>query len=113
MMTSGMARSPARVLAVYVSLGASSGHLLTASVMSAPAALLMAKLMLPEKEKSETAHDVPMRVERTAQNSIDALCRGASDGLTLSLNVMAMLIAFVAVVPWPITYLAFCSGLLA
>jgi concentrative nucleoside transporter, CNT family len=54
--------------------------------------------MLPEKEKSETAHDVPMRVERTAQNSIDALCRGASDGLTLSLNVMAMLIAFVAVV---------------
>jgi CNT family concentrative nucleoside transporter len=98
LMTSGMATIAGGVLAVYVSLGASSGHLLTASVMSAPAALLVAKLMLPEKEKSETAHDVPIRIERTTQNGIDALCRGAADGLTLSLNVMAMLIAFVAVV---------------
>ena len=97
LMTSGMATIAGGVLAVYVSLGASR-DLLTASVMSAPAALLVAKLMLPEKEKSETAHDVPIRIERTTQNGIDALCRGASDGLTLSLNVMAMLIAFVAVV---------------
>lgn len=98
MMTSGMATIAGGVLAVYVSLGASSGHLLTASVMSAPAALLIAKIMLPEKEKSETAYDAVIRVERTATNSIDALCRGASDGLMLSLNVVAMLIAFVAVV---------------
>jgi concentrative nucleoside transporter, CNT family len=98
MMTSGMATIAGGVLAVYVSLGASSGHLLTASVMSAPAALLIAKIMLPEKAKSETAHDVPIKIERVATNSIDALCRGASDGLMLSLNVFAMLIAFVAVV---------------
>ena len=98
LMTSGMATIAGGVLAVYVTLGASSGHLLTASVMSAPAALLVSKLMLPEKEKSQTAHDVPLQIERTARNSIDALCRGASDGLSLSLNVMAMLIAFVAVV---------------
>ncbi len=98
MMTGGMATIAGGVLAVYVSLGASSGHLLTASVMSAPAALLVAKIMLPETGKSETAYDVPLRIERTTTNSIDALCRGASDGLTLSLNVIAMLIAFVAVV---------------
>lgn len=98
MMTGGMATIAGGVLAVYVSLGISSGHLLTASVMSAPAALLIAKIMLPETGKSETAHDVPLRIERTTTNGLDALCRGASDGLTLSLNVLAMLIAFVAVV---------------
>jgi CNT family concentrative nucleoside transporter len=98
LMTSGMATIAGGVLAVYVTLGASSGHLLTASVMSAPAALLIAKVLLPEKEKSQTAHDVPVRIERTTRNGIDALCRGAADGLSLSLNVMAMLIAFVALV---------------
>lgn len=98
MMTGGMATIAGGVLAVYVSLGVTSGHLLTASVMSAPAALLVAKIMLPETGKSETAYDVPLRIERTTTNGIDALCRGASDGLTLSLNVIAMLIAFVAVV---------------
>ncbi len=98
LMVGGMATIAGGVMAVYVSLGASSGHLLTASVMSAPAALLMAKIMLPETEKSETAIDAPLVKEKTAQNSIDALCRGAGDGLLLSLNVLAMLIAFVAVV---------------
>lgn len=98
LMTSGMATIAGGVLAVYVSLGASSGHLLTGSVMSAPAALLMAKIMLPETQQSETAHNVPIKIERSTTNSIDALCRGASDGLTLLLNVLAMLIAFVAVV---------------
>jgi CNT family concentrative nucleoside transporter len=74
--------------------------------MSAPAALLVAKIMVPEKEQSETAHDVPLKIERVATNSVDALCRGAADGLMLSLNVLAMLIAFVAVV-------AFANYLLA
>lgn len=98
MMVGGMASIAGGVLAVYVALGASSGHLLTASVMSAPAALMISKIMLPETEKSETAHDAPLRIDRLATNSIDALCRGASEGLSLSLNVMAMLIAFVAVI---------------
>jgi CNT family concentrative nucleoside transporter len=66
--------------------------------MSAPAALLVAKIMLPETEASETALDAPLVKEKTALNSIDALCRGATDGLLLSLNVVAMLVAFVAVV---------------
>src|SRR5690242_9239168 len=74
------------------------GHLLTASVMSAPAALLISKVMLPETEKSETAASATASVPRTTANSIDALCRGASDGMMLSINVIAMLIAFIAVV---------------
>jgi len=98
MMTAGMATITGGVLAVYVSFGASSGHLVTASVLSAPAALLISKVMLPETHKSETAHDAPLKIERLAANSIDALCRGAAEGLTLSLNVAAMLIAFVAAV---------------
>jgi CNT family concentrative nucleoside transporter len=98
LMTTGMATMAGGVMAVYVTLGASSGHLLTASVMSAPAALMIAKIMLPETKPSETALNTPINKERTALNSIDALCRGATDGLFLSLNVLAMLIAFVAIV---------------
>lgn len=98
LMVGGMATIAGGVMAVYVALGASSGHLLTASVMSAPAALLVAKIMLPETQPSETALNAPLVKEKTAHNSIDALCRGATDGLFLSLNVLAMLIAFVAVV---------------
>ncbi len=74
------------------------GHLLTASVLSAPAALLIAKVMLPETETSETAGTATSTVPRTTANSIDAICRGAGDGMMLSINVIAMLIAFIAIV---------------
>jgi CNT family concentrative nucleoside transporter len=104
LMTGGMATIAGGVLAVYVAMGTAAGHpdiaghLLTASVLSAPAALLISKVMLPETEQSETAATAPADVPRTTVNSIDALCRGAGDGMMLSLNVMAMLIAFIAVV---------------
>lgn len=98
LMTGGMATIAGGVLAAYVMLGASSGHLITASVMSAPAALMIAKIILPEREPSETAWNAPLKFDRPSTNSIDALCRGAADGMTLSINVIAMLIAFVAVV---------------
>ncbi|MCX7722629.1 MAG: Na+ dependent nucleoside transporter domain protein [Verrucomicrobiae bacterium] len=104
MMTGGMATIAGGVGAVYSKLGIDAGHpdmpghLLTASVLSAPAALLISKVMLPETEQSETAGAVPRDPPRTTVNSLDALCRGASDGMKLSINVMAMLIAFVAVV---------------
>ncbi len=98
MMVGGMATIAGGVLAAYVSFGISAGHLLTASVMSAPAALMIAKIMVPETEKSETAAGAHAGVERETHNGLDALCRGASDGMMLSLNVMAMLLAFVAVV---------------
>jgi CNT family concentrative nucleoside transporter len=104
LMTGGMATIAGGVAAVYAKLGADAGHtnmaghLLAASMLNAPAALLMSKILLPETEASETAASAPAAVPRTTANSIDALCRGASDGMMLSINVMAMLIAFVAVV---------------
>lgn len=98
LMTGGMATIAGGVMAAYVSFGVSAGHLLTASVMSAPAGLMIAKIMLPETEPSETAAGAPARVRRETTNSLDALCRGAGDGMMLALNVMAMLIAFVAAI---------------
>jgi CNT family concentrative nucleoside transporter len=104
MMVGGMATIAGGVAAVYAKLGADAGHpdmaghLLTASVLNAPAALLISKILLPETEPSETAGTAPKDPPRTTVNSIDALCRGTSEGLFLSLNVLAMLIGFVAVV---------------
>lgn len=104
MMTGGMATIAGGVAAIYIKMGQDAGHpdiaghLLTASVLSAPAALLISKVMLPETEHSETAADAPADVPRTTANGIDALCRGAGDGMMLAINVIAMLIAFIAVV---------------
>jgi concentrative nucleoside transporter, CNT family len=98
LMTGGMATIAGGVLIAYVSFGVDAGHLLTASVMSAPAALMMAKIILPETEPSETSGSAVAAVPRTTLNGIDALCHGASDGMKMAINVMAMLIAFVAVV---------------
>ncbi len=98
LMTGGMATIAGGVLAAYVAFGISAGHLLTASVISAPAALMMAKVLLPETETSPTREGASARVEKTSVNGIDALCQGAAEGVKLALNVMAMLIAFVAAV---------------
>ncbi len=98
MMIGGMATIAGGVLAVYVTFGVDAGHLLTASVMNAPAGLLMAKILLPESEKSETAAGAPADIPRETVNGLDALCTGASEGMKLAINVMAMLIAFVAIV---------------
>jgi CNT family concentrative nucleoside transporter len=98
MMVSGMATLAGGVLAAYVGFGLSAGHLLTASVMNAPAALLVAKILLPETQPSETASGAAAQVPRDTVNGIEALCRGAGDGVMLSINVLAMVLAFVAVV---------------
>jgi len=73
-------------------------HLLGASVMAAPAALLIGKILYPETTEPETKGKVKVAVEKNASNLVEAAANGASDGLTLSLNVGAMLIAFIAVV---------------
>ena len=112
LMTGGMATIAGGVALAYVTLGVNAGHLLAASVMSAPASLMIAKIMLPEKEVSETSNTTAAgKVDKVATNSIDALCRGASDGVTLAINVMAMLIAFVAVVALVNFLLAWAQGL--
>mgnify|MGYP006211558413 CR=1 FL=1 len=100
LMTGGFATIAGSVLAVYLGLlGEEYGpHLLTASVMSAPAAFLIAKVMLPESEVSATGANVELRVERTASNAIEAAANGTSDGLKLWLNVVAMLIAFMGLI---------------
>jgi len=104
MMTGGMATIAGGVAAVYAAFGAQAGHpevagnLLTASVLNAPAALVISKILVPETETSETASGVVKDPPRTTVNSVDALCRGASDGMMLSINVIAMLIAFVALI---------------
>ncbi len=104
MMVGGMATIAGGVAAVYTKLGVDAGHadmaghLLTASVMNAPAALLISKVLLPETEESETRGIAPKDPPRPSVNTIDALCRGASDGMMLSINVLAMLIGFVAMV---------------
>ena len=73
-------------------------HLLGASVMAAPAALLISKIMYPETEESETKGTVKVKVEKNASNFIEAAAIGAGDGLSLALNVAAMLIAFIALI---------------
>jgi len=113
-MVCGMAHIAGGVAAVYAAMGMragypnTAGHLLTASVLNCPAALMIAKILLPETQQSETAATMPATVPRTTANSIDAICRGAGDGFQLSLNVIAMLIAFIAmialanyIVTWP------------
>lgn len=107
MMTGGFATIAGTVLAVYMGiLGEELGpHLISASVLSAPAALLIAKLMRPETEVSETGRHVPFRIERTAANALEAAANGTTTGVKLWLNIVAMLIAFVALVnliDWPL-----------
>ena len=75
-----------------------AGHLMAASVMSAPAALVVAKLKVPEAGEPETRNTLEIVVERPDVNVIDAAARGASEGLFLALNVGAMLLAFVALI---------------
>ncbi len=98
MMCGGMASVAGGVLAAYVAFGIPAGHLLAASLMSAPACIMISKLMLPEKEVSPTMGQVNLKVDSEAANAIDAACIGASEGLKLALNVAAMLIAFIALV---------------
>ncbi len=97
LMTGGMATIAGGVMAAYVSFGADPGHLLAASIMSAPACLVIAKIMIPENETSNTKGTVKIKIENKDANVLDAACRGANEGLMLALNVGAMLIAFVAI----------------
>ena len=97
-MVGGFATVAGGVLAIYVGWGIDAAHLMTASVISAPAALLIAKVLQPEVEEPATLGGVHVRIERTSVNAVDAVARGAADGVKLAINVAAMLIAFVALI---------------
>jgi len=105
MMTGGMATVAGGTMVGYVSMAPDpqsravlAGHLAIASLISAPASLVVAKIMLPELEDSPTKGRVTIDVPRTDANVLDAACRGAAEGLKLVLNIVAMLIAFIALV---------------
>lgn len=102
-MTGGMATVAGGVMAAYVGMLMGyfpdiAGHILAASVMSAPASLVMAKIMIPETGIPETLKTSGVKVEHQSANLLDAISRGTSDGLQLMLNVGAMLIAFIALI---------------
>ena len=98
MMVGGMATIAGGVFAVYAGMGVEAGHLLTASFMAAPTALYMAKILLPETQQSETADGAEQEVQAETTNALDAMCQGASDGMKLTLNVLAMLVGFTAAI---------------
>ncbi|MEW6556650.1 MAG: NupC/NupG family nucleoside CNT transporter [Elusimicrobiota bacterium] len=112
-MTGGMATIAGGVMAAYVGMLKDffpmiAGHLLTASVMSAPAALVMSKIILPETEEPKTAGVVKIHYEKTDANILDAAANGATLGLQLALNVGACLIAFMSL----LAMINFCLGML-
>jgi len=125
MMIGGMAHIAGGVLAAYVGmLGGGdpeqqafyAKHLLAASVMAAPATLVIAKILIPETGEPLTRGSVKIEVEKTASNLIDAAAAGAADGLKLALNIGAMLLAFIALIALlnaPLTWLGEVTGLQA
>ncbi|MFK7955311.1 MAG: NupC/NupG family nucleoside CNT transporter [Lysobacterales bacterium] len=123
MMVAGMATIAGAVLAAYIGLlGGDSPeeklffakHLLSASIMAAPATIVIAKLLIPETRESLTMGTVNTDVEKTAHNAIEAAANGAGDGWRLAMNVGAMLLAFIALIAlinWPLEWLGETTGI--
>lgn len=86
------------VMVAYMSFGAQAGHLLTASLMSAPAAIVISKIMIPDIDPSETDPLHTVKIEKKGGTVIEAIANGTSDGLNLCLQIAAMLIAFMAII---------------
>jgi CNT family concentrative nucleoside transporter len=97
-MVGGFATIAGGVLAAYVGMGIDAGHLMTASIISAPAGLLIAKVLQPEVDQPETLGNTETTLPQTNSNVIEAAADGASEGLKLALNVAAMLIAFLGLI---------------
>lgn len=97
-MSGSMACIAGGVMAVYISMGVPAPYLLAASIMAAPAALVISKIVLPETEESATKGAVRLEVKKTHANLLDAISHGAGDGLKVSLNVIAMLIGFIGLI---------------
>ena len=86
------------ILIVYANMGARAEYLLTASLMAAPGALVISKIVFPETEESQTMGKVKLEVKSPYSNLIDAISHGASDGMKIAINVIAMLIGFIALI---------------
>jgi CNT family concentrative nucleoside transporter len=97
-MTGSMACIAGGVMAVYISMGVPASYLLAASLMAAPGALVISKIVFPETEESETKGKVKLEVKKEHSNIMDAISHGASDGMKISINVIAMLIGVIALI---------------
>ncbi len=97
-MTGSFACIAGGVLAVYISLGVPAPYLLAASIMAAPGALVISKIVMPETQPSETQGVVRVEIKKVYANLLDAIAAGASEGLKVGLNVVAMLIGFIALI---------------
>ena len=97
-MTAGMAHISGSIMSAYIFFGAEARHLLTAVIMTAPGTIMMAKIFEPETAVPETLGGVKVDIPRTDVNVVDAAARGTVDGLHLMLNVIAMLISFIAII---------------
>ena len=97
-MTSGMAHISGGIMAAYIAFGIEPKHLLTAVIMTAPGTLMMAKMFVPETAVPETLGSVKLDVKTGDVNVVDAAGRGTVEGLHLAMNVVAMLISFIALI---------------
>jgi len=109
-MTSGMAHISGGIMAAYIAFGIEPKHLLTAVIMTAPGTLMLAKMFVPETAVPETLGTVRLNVEKTDVNVIDAAGRGTGEGLHLAMNVIAMLISFVALIALTNALLGWVGG---
>lgn len=97
-MTGSFACIAGGVMATYIMFGVKAEYLIAASIMAAPGALAIAKIMHPETQESETKGKVKLKVEKSHANIVDAISAGCSDGLRVGLNVLAMLVGFLALI---------------
>ncbi|XP_026324685.1 sodium/nucleoside cotransporter 1-like, partial [Hyposmocoma kahamanoa] len=111
-MASGFATVSGTILASYIAFGAEPAHLVTASVMSAPAAICMSKLLMPETKRSLTTVENIKPVECEDQSVLSAATRGATNGIALLLNIVANIVAFVSFIAFVNGVLGYCGGLL-
>ncbi len=97
-MTAGMAHISGSIMAAYIAFGIEARHLLAAVIMTAPGTIMMSKMFQPETETPETFGNVKLDIPKTDVNLVDAAARGTGEGLHLMLNVIAMLVSFIALV---------------
>jgi CNT family concentrative nucleoside transporter len=110
-MTGSFACIAGGVMAVYISLGVPAPYLIAASLMAAPGALVISKIVFPETEQSNTKGAVKLEIQKTHANLLDAIAAGAGEGLKVGFNVIAMLIGFIALVALFDYLLGYIGGL--
>ncbi len=109
-MVSGMAHVSGSILVLYAAMGVPTPHLLAASFMALPGTIVIAKMLMPETDEPKTAGNKPIELEATSTNMFSAIAHGTSDGLSLALNVGAMLVAFIALIAFVNALLAFAGS---